>query len=127
LLSLRFEDQPWHTGSRRVQDGPLSLDHWLLLPDSSAVRWQCIGINIRYPAFVATIFAFSSEVFFLDISLHSITGNNIRYVSTDYDGSAVLRIDTITVPEPTNISLFILVGIFFSYRFYRQLPLSHKL
>ena len=63
----------------------------------STVHWQRIDMNIRYLDVAATICAFCPEVFFIDISLYSITGNNIRYVSTDYDRSAVLRVDTITV------------------------------
>ncbi len=37
---------------------------------------------------------------------HIITGTNIRYVSTDYGGSAALRVDTVN--EPNSISLLII-------------------
>ena len=107
----------------RVQDLYLDLDQFAVFDNdifigltSDAAGGQYLSNEIDDPDIAATISAFSSGVFYLDIGLHSIIGTNIRYLSTDYGGAAALRVDTITVPEPTTISLFIIAGIWFSLR-----------
>lgn len=77
---------------------------------------QFLSNSISNPDVAMTIPDFSSGIFLLEIGFHSITGDNIRYLSTDYGGGAFLRVDTISVPEPTTISLFIIVGILFILR-----------
>lgn len=110
----------------RVQDIGLDTDQFavfdndIFIGTTSDARGGLIYGDVNDPDLAATIPAYSNGIFFLDIGLHSIIGTNIRYGSTDYGGYAVLRVDTIPVPEPATISLFILAGVFFSFRFCRQ-------
>jgi hypothetical protein len=117
----------------RVQDLYQDVDQFAVFDNdifigltSDAAGGQYLNDPVRDPDIAAMIPAFSYGVFFLDVGLHSIIGTNIRYQSTDFGGAAVLRVDTITVPEPATISLFVLAGVFFSFRFCRQSQLLRK-
>jgi len=106
----------------RVQDVGLDVDQFavfdndIFIGQTSDPTGGSINSDVNDPDIAATLFSFSKGAFLLDIGLHSIIGTNIRYLSTDYGGGAFLRVDTITVPEPATISLFIISGIWFSLR-----------
>lgn len=70
-----------------------------------------IGSNIGNffdPDLAASIPELSRGSFLLMPGDHKITGVNIRYFSFDGDGSAALRLDTISINEPNVMSLLII-------------------
>lgn len=60
------------------------------------------------PDLAASIPELSRGSFLLMPGDHTITGVNIRYVSTDGGGFAALRLDTISINEPNVMSLLII-------------------
>lgn len=107
----------------RVQDIGLDVDQFAVFDNdffigvTSNPTGGGINSDVNDPDIAATLFSFSKGAFLLDVGPHSIIGTNIRYLSTNYGGAASIRVDTIPVPEPTTISLFIIAGIWFSSRY----------